>query len=344
MVSSTLEIGSSTHKFVVSSSSSDRTVIMSIHGLILLLAVILQGYDAWKPTNTHPRTTTDVSRKVLTDVFKTVASLGIVGASTIAPARGSASNNRLTPEAFYQQFQYQKPSDILIYLDSLHLNDGDATGVLHGLETFASYYPMYALSNKKANILIDQLKQKQPKNALEIGSFFGYSALSMASSSPSTTKITCIEANPDNAAVARRVIEKGLGSQKDRVQFQEGISTTVLKSDVLSSIAPFDFVFLDHDKDTYIIDLKLLESRGWLTPSCTIVADNVVFPGAPGYLEYVMGPTTTTPSSEGGNVNVNVNSNDKYRTKLISTPFERIGFETQWKEVPDAMSVSERLQ
>ena len=106
----------------------------------------------------------------------------------------------------------------------------------------------------------------------------------------------------------------------------------------------FDFVFLDHDKDTYIIDLKLLESRGWLTPSCTIVADNVVFPGAPGYLEYVMGPTTTTPSSEGGNVNVNVNSNDKYRTKLISTPFERIGFETQWKEVPDAMSVSERLQ
>ena len=71
-----------------------------------------------------------------------------------------------------------------------------------------------------------------------------------------------------------------------------------------------------------------------------------MFPGAPGYLEYVMEQPTTSPSSEGGNVNdnVNVNSNVKYRTKLISTPFERIGFETQWKEVPDAMSVSERLQ
>ena len=308
---------------------------MSVHGFVLILAVLLQGYDAWKPTNMQPRTTTDVSRRVLTDVLKRVAALGIVVGSS-APVWGSESINSPTSAAFYDQFQYQKPTDILKYLDSLNLKEGDAPGLLRGLETFASYYPMYALSHEKANILIDQMHKK--KNILEIGSFFGYSALSMAYygiPSSSTTKITCIEANPENAAVARRVIQKGLGTKSDRVQIKEGISTTLLKSEVLTPMAPFDFVFLDHDKDTYIVDLKLLESRGWLTPTCTIVADNVVFPGAPGYLEYVMGQPPSTTSLEGVGVN--------YRTKLIPTPFERIGFETQWKEVTDAMSVSERL-
>ena len=48
-----------------------------------------------------------------------------------------------------------------------------------------------------------------------------------------------------------------------------------------------DFVFLDHDKDAYLDDLKSIVDRGWLHPSSIVVADNVRVPGAPKYREYM---------------------------------------------------------
>ncbi len=48
-----------------------------------------------------------------------------------------------------------------------------------------------------------------------------------------------------------------------------------------------DFVFLDHDKDAYLDDLKSILDRGWLHPGSIVVADNVRVPGAPKYREYM---------------------------------------------------------
>lgn len=48
-----------------------------------------------------------------------------------------------------------------------------------------------------------------------------------------------------------------------------------------------DFVFLDHWKDLYVSDLKLLESKDLLKKGSCILADNVLYPGAPEYREYV---------------------------------------------------------
>ena len=241
---------------------------------------------------------------------------------------------RLDRVAFYERFPYQRPSDIIKFLDSLQLADGDAAGLLRGMETFASYYPMYALSRRKADILVAELRQARSASVLEVGTFFGYSALSMCLALRAG-RVTCVEANRDNADVARWVLRKGLGAAAVdgaddagagavHVRVVDGVSTGVLQSDALQTSAPFDFVFLDHDKDTYITDLLLLEQRGWLAPTCTVVADNVVYPGAPGYLEHM--------TRENG-----------YETRIVSAPFERVGFETQWKEVDDGMSVSRRV-
>jgi catechol O-methyltransferase len=46
-------------------------------------------------------------------------------------------------------------------------------------------------------------------------------------------------------------------------------------------------VFLDHDKDAYLDDLKCILDRGWLHPGSIVVADNVMVPGAPKYREYM---------------------------------------------------------
>ena len=281
---------------------------------------------------TMPRT---IAQFAQTQLAATTTILSIATVASASVAASSTSSAPSSSSSFYQRFRYEKPSDILLYLESLRLNEGDAKGVLRGLQQFSAYYPMYALSPAKAAILMNELKRTKPRSVLEIGTFFGYSALNMCTVLPSTSKLTCIEANQDNAAVARKVLQMGLGAQQGssnsgssdgRVSIIEGISTTVLQSnDALSAVAPFDFIFLDHDKDTYLKDLKLLEQRNLLTPDCTIVADNVIFPGAPGFLEYV------------------TESNGGYRTRLMETPFERVGFETQWKEVKDAMSVSDRV-
>ena len=64
-----------------------------------------------------------------------------------------------------------------------------------------------------------------------------------------------------------------------------------------------DFVFIDHWKDLYLKDLKLLESHGLLRKGTLILADNIIFPGAPDYLEYVQ-------------------SSEKYQTELIHSTLE----------------------
>jgi len=48
-----------------------------------------------------------------------------------------------------------------------------------------------------------------------------------------------------------------------------------------------DFVFLDHVEHLYKQDLQYLMSSGFLTEGAVIVADNVLYPGAPDYRAYV---------------------------------------------------------
>ncbi|NXV23739.1 TOMT methyltransferase, partial [Cepphus grylle] len=47
-----------------------------------------------------------------------------------------------------------------------------------------------------------------------------------------------------------------------------------------------DFVFMDHWKRCYLRDLQLLESHQLLAEGATVLADNVLFPGAPHFLQY----------------------------------------------------------
>jgi predicted O-methyltransferase YrrM len=63
-----------------------------------------------------------------------------------------------------------------------------------------------------------------------------------------------------------------------------------------------------------------------LSPNCVIVADNVVYPGAPDYMQYV--------SSVDG----------LWQTVVEKAPFERVGFETRWQQKEDGMAISHRTK
>jgi catechol O-methyltransferase len=220
---------------------------------------------------------------------------------------------------------------------------------------------MYKLSPQKANVLKNTILKYNPQTILELGTFLGYSALNVASVMSPKSMLISIEGNTDNAAVAKHILSKALGSYKinSSVRIVNDISTQVLQNitslrtefqDMRSTSTgtplKFDLVFMDHDKDCYTKDLMLLEQQDLLADQCIIVADNVVFPGAPGYLEYVncSSSTSTSTFQPKSTTHRPSASTYQYSTKLVSVPFERVGFETQFKEVNDAMSITEAVR
>jgi len=104
---------------------------------------------------------------------------------------------------------------------------------------------------------------------LEIGTFTGYSALSMAAAlPPGGTVVTC-DINPETNAVARR--HAAASPFGDRIDFRLGPAL-----DTIATLdGPFDLVFVDADKeqyrDYYEAVLPKLADRG------VIAVDNVLW-------------------------------------------------------------------
>jgi hypothetical protein len=162
----------------------------------LLIAIILQS-SSLKPVNINNKlgylNPVKNSLVVSSSVFLSLLSVKKASASTAS----AAAFKKQYPDAssFYQDYRYIEPNDILKYINDCKIKDGDASGVIDALESFSIYYPMYKLSREKVDILNNEITVNKPKNILEIGTFFGYSALNMASKKSSLSTITCIEAN-----------------------------------------------------------------------------------------------------------------------------------------------------
>jgi catechol O-methyltransferase len=131
----------------------------------------------------------------------------------------------------------------------------------------------------------------QPRHLLELGTYCGYSALRTARRMPAGARLHSVEFNPANADVARRILAHAgvddrvtvvVGALGDggetlhRLRYEHGFAEGSL-----------DMVFLDHDKDAYLPDLERILGEGWLHPGSVVVADNVLFPGAPAYRSYM---------------------------------------------------------
>ena len=116
----------------------------------------------------------------------------------------------------------------------------------------------------------------QPKLVLEIGTFSGYSALSMGRALPADGRIITLESDAGHAAFARRHLDR-----HGRIAVREGPA--------LESIAkldgPFDLVFIDADKESYIDYYEAVLPK--LSPRGLIVADNTLFDSVMPFNEHV---------------------------------------------------------
>jgi catechol O-methyltransferase len=168
---------------------------------------------------------------------------------------------------------------------------GDIDDVLATIDKFA--YEKSILINvgdEKGQLLDAAVRRADPTLALELGTYCGYGALRIAGAAPNA-KVYSVELAEANAINARQIWEHARVA--DRVTCVVGtIGDGGRTLDTLTNEHGFtsgalDFVFLDHDKDAYLDDLKSMLDRGWLHPGSIVVADNVGWPGAPKYRHYM---------------------------------------------------------
>jgi catechol O-methyltransferase len=136
------------------------------------------------------------------------------------------------------------------------------------------------------------VRRADPRLALELGTYCGYSALRIARAAPAA-RVYSVELAEANAVNARRIwAHAGVADRITCVVGTVGDGGRTLDALTVRhgfTVGGLDFVFLDHDKDAYLPDLQSILDRGWLRRGAIVVADNVRLPGAPRYREYMHG-------------------------------------------------------
>ena len=114
------------------------------------------------------------------------------------------------------------------------------------------------------------------KNAIEVGTFTGYSALAVASALPAGGRLVCCDVSDEWTAIARRYwAEAGVA---DRIELhlrpaQETLAELLQRN----GAGMFDFAFIDADKTAY--DAYYEACLALLRPGGLIAIDNVLWSG-----------------------------------------------------------------
>lgn len=246
-----------------------------------------------------------------------------------AAALGTAA--ALDDSAFYARWPYTQPADALPFVRA-HVPPGDAAAALAALDVWSLRYPNFSCGREKAALLGAELRRALPPGSapasyLELGSFIGYSALVASLALPPGSALVCVEASERAAGALRSLLSY---ADVAGAAVVVGLAAEALPAAQRALPRPrADFVFVDHAKEVYLGDVKRCEALGVVGPGTTVCADNVVYPGAPGYLEWV------ATGGPGG-----------YATRLLPCRFE---YDRLWEPGwpaggrADAMAVSLKL-
>ncbi|XP_028260697.1 catechol O-methyltransferase B [Parambassis ranga] len=164
---------------------------------------------------------------------------------------------------------------------------GDPRSVINAIDQFCRHKEWAMnVGDEKGCILDSVVSEVNPSTVLELGTYCGYSTVRIARLLPPGAKFITLEFNPKVAKIARQVI--AWAGLEDKIQLVEGASGDLIpKMKEQFGVETFDLVFLDHWKDRYLPDTKLMEECGLLKKGSILLADNVICPGTPDYLEYI---------------------------------------------------------
>ncbi|HTV04697.1 MAG TPA: O-methyltransferase [Acidobacteriaceae bacterium] len=140
----------------------------------------------------------------------------------------------------------------------------------------AAGLPEIAVTASQGKLLHLLARSRNARNILEIGTLGAYSTIWMARALPADGHLITLEFSPKHAKVARaNIAHAGLS---DKVELREGPALETLPELAAEGIEPFDFLFIDADKQNnagyFEWALKLSH------PGSLILVDNVIRDGA----------------------------------------------------------------
>jgi caffeoyl-CoA O-methyltransferase len=110
-------------------------------------------------------------------------------------------------------------------------------------------------------------------DALEVGTFTGYSAICIARGLADGGRLICLELDEERAAIARRNLEDA--GVADRVELRVGPAAESLEA--MRATPSFDFAFIDADKAGYPEYYELVLAR--MRPGGLVLLDNMLQDG-----------------------------------------------------------------
>lgn len=131
--------------------------------------------------------------------------------------------------------------------------------------------PQMLTGRLEGNFLRLMVRAVEARRVLELGMFTGYSALMMASALPENGRLITCEVNSKAAAVARRYFAESPHGHKIDVRMGPALET------LRNLKGPFDFAFIDADKENYPAYYELCLER--LRPTGVMAVDNVLWSG-----------------------------------------------------------------
>lgn len=173
------------------------------------------------------------------------------------------------------------------YIFDHSVNDDD---ILRALRAETAEMPLAGMqiSAEQGQFMGLMIQALGARNAIEVGTFTGYSALVVARALPPRGKLIACDVNAETTAVARRYWKEAGVDQK--IDLRLGPAVTTLKSLIKTGgTGKYDFFFIDADKENYDAYYELaltLVRRGGL-----IAIDNVLWGGK------VADPRTRKPST-----------------------------------------------
>jgi caffeoyl-CoA O-methyltransferase len=165
-----------------------------------------------------------------------------------------------------------KYENVLDYVAKLVGEGDELISTVHKRSAELSKYGVHSIDPSRGRLLELLARLRSPERVLEIGSGAGYSALWFLKGMGSGGVLEAIEMNSEVVKALKSTFRKA--GLENRVRIHHGIALSILKD----LNGPYDFVFIDADKDEYPAYLR--EALRITKPGSMIIADNMLWGGA----------------------------------------------------------------
>lgn len=174
---------------------------------------------------------------------------------------------------------------------------GSPEGIISIMNEYIAKHWFMVINKYKGELILNRLRQSPPNIMIELGCYVGYLAILFAgemvkhNSAQDAVKYYSFEVSTTFAEIARQLIDlAGLSSVVEIIVGPAGATLPDFADRLATAgVSQLDAVFIDHAKEFYVPDFRVLESLGLVGPGTIIFADNIYTPGAPEYVAYVQG-------------------------------------------------------